>query len=138
MTITSFTRENLKTMRDEMNEALGAIASRHGLAFKLGSISFSPQSFKVRVEAIVTGQEAGVAPIPFAVEAADFKFFANVIGLEESDLGRTIILCGHAYTVAGYRKNAHKNNIVIVPVRGGRAKVAPLESVAMALKISKK
>lgn len=91
--ITTFTKAQTRLLAAEATAALEAVAARHGttLTYKGGTYdtSFAALRFEFAVG------EGGR-------EAADFKRWALMLGLKETDLGRTFTARGATYTVVGY------------------------------------
>lgn len=59
MNITQFNKENLKIMRQEMNDALKSVADKYSLRFDIGSIRFAATNFRCKIECCVLN---GVVP----------------------------------------------------------------------------
>ena len=58
MSIQSFDKSNLVTIRQELNEALAAVVARHpGMKLQLGNITFAPDNFRVTVTASLEDAE---------------------------------------------------------------------------------
>jgi len=58
MTIQNFDRQNLKQLRTDMEAALAAVTTKHGVTFSLGSMRFDADRVTCKVEANTTIQTA--------------------------------------------------------------------------------
>ena len=97
MAVTEFNRENLKSIRADIDAALAAVATKHGIKLSLGNISFSGLEFRSKVEAkVLTTVQNGVA-----VDSAKVRFeqIANYYGLKASDFGMVVTISGTKYKI---------------------------------------
>lgn len=88
--ITAFTHANLETLRVEIQDALNAVAAKHGIvAGRLGRIGFQGDHFKASVEFSTAESSAGT-------EIVDPKLFDNMkrhgfkIGFSVTDIGKPV------------------------------------------------
>lgn len=92
-----------------MQDALAAIEKDLGVKFQLGGAKFTD------VNATISVQVATTAPTGQAQtrEALDFALFAESLGFEKSDLGKTFRQRTKIFTITGYNRNA-----VNYPIQG--------------------
>ena len=81
--ITQFSKDNLDSIRNDINEALKVIGDKYGIELKTGSLSYSTETFSVKVEAAIK-----VEGVSNSKDAQEFKKYSMIIGLQPSDLGR--------------------------------------------------
>lgn len=99
-------REHLKLLRREMQEALNAVAAKNGISLHVGSISFSHESAKIKVEA-KSGNAVGKSRY-----ALDFERHYAQFGFQSTDLQRTFSINGNTYFLEGLKPSASKFPVV--------------------------
>jgi len=52
MTITSFSRSNIESMRREVEAALAAVSAKHGLVIQVGRITYNASEFRCKLTAV--------------------------------------------------------------------------------------
>jgi hypothetical protein len=131
MTIRSFDRPTVRTLREEIESALRPLCEKHGLSLEVGRANFDYQSLTFKVQLAVAGEE-GVA---MTREAQDFKLLAPQLGLSPDDLGREITAGGNQYKILGYRRLARKTPIIVERQPDGKQFVMTVEQVVGAIKM---
>ena len=102
-----FTRQNLRQVRADLILALSKVEIAHGITIEVGGIRFSPDSFRVSLEAKTGG--TGNTSIDKADHAeAEFKLYAQSFGIKPSAFGTTFSYGGHEYTVSGIKPRSFK------------------------------
>ena len=86
MAITSFDRVSCRILSKDIEEALQAAASKHGIVAKIGRGTFTGGHFTLKVEFSTVGQDGTVN----SKEAEDFKSYATLYDLKPEDLGKAI------------------------------------------------
>lgn len=99
MTISAIDRAALRTISEEINEAIQAIAKRHGLEMKTAGGSYGGTSGVVKVEVTIPGR---------GKEVVEFERYGAQFGVQPSDLGRTILVQGQPFELAGLNTKAPK------------------------------
>lgn len=121
------TKEFIKALRQEINDALAPVAARHNLTLTAGNASFFPDkgtaSYKLN---LVTQSEDGSAR---DLPAELFVSHASMIGLRADDLHKEITIGGSKFKIAGYKPKARKNCIVIKDVHSGKTYVTDVNTV---------
>lgn len=111
MTITQFNRDNLKTMRAEIDAALKAVGEKHGLNLQIGNIKFSANEFHTKLEVRTKTTSTGEAFDPYA---AAWKRYCAGYGLPADGVGKTFTsFSGKKYTVRGINTKAAKYPVVV-------------------------
>ena len=103
----------LKQLRIEMNEALIAIAQKHGLdSITVGNASYSSDeaNFKVKVKAKLDEQTA--------INKVSFEFM--LVGLDASYFNKIFTISGDQYQIVGVNLKARKAPISIKRLRDGK------------------
>lgn len=128
------TRPLLRQLQADMDEALKAVAQKHGVSIEVGNASFTSQNATFKVQVAVTGK-GGVADTR---EAQDFRIFATSYGLTPDDLGQTFPYGGKEYTIVGLSRKSSKYPILCK--KNGENVRLPVESVigGLAIKRAKK
>lgn len=119
-----FERADMTTLRADIDEALEAVAKKHGISLKAGSAKFSPISFKMTIEGEVL-DEAGAS----AEAKAEWGFYRTMFGFEASDFGRQFAYKREIYKITGINANAPKYPIQAVSIIGAKPMRFPIELV---------
>ncbi len=123
--ITEITRTNIKTLGDEIEVALQSIAAKHGVRIEVKGGNFGSKNALLRVEIATIGQN-GVA---LTKEAKAFLDYAELNGLQKTDLGRTFKNHdGFEYLIIGYNPRK-KNGILATQVHTNKNYAFPLSVV---------
>jgi hypothetical protein len=109
MKINQFNRPSLHMLRASLDEALKAVADRHGIVLKTGHISFTANTCSIRIE----GSTIDPSGVVHSREAEDFKINAELHGLTPEHLNRTFVSAGVTYKLVGYRIKAPKKPFII-------------------------
>jgi hypothetical protein len=135
-TVKNFNRATLKTIRADIDKALAAVAKQHGIDLGIGTIRFESTSFRTTLTAsIKSTSTASAKSEPTNVNptwVANFKKYAVMFGLKETDLNKQIKYRGKTLTIVGIRPKANAP-LVLQRVTGGCVAVSA-ESVISALK----
>ena len=112
----AFDRQNLRVIRADIEQALRAVEQKHGVSFTLGSIRFSPDSFRCRLEADASAK----AGLPAADRARkEFEEYAGAFFLKTDDFGKTFVgHTGSRYTICGIKPSSYKYPILARSSRG--------------------
>jgi hypothetical protein len=124
MKIEKFTKENLKSLRLDIQSELQGIAERYGLKVLVGNASFSPSNVTYKLELTVEGSSK---------ERDSFVLHAPLIGLSADDLDKQISIVGKKYTIKGYLPRRQKFPI-LVETEAGKMVCLPLDVVLNAVK----
>lgn len=121
MTTTKFTKQNLATIRKDIDAALAEVAAKHGISLGIGNISFRDDSFSTKLTAMVKSSDDAFDSTMSAKEmtwAKDFKMYASLYGMKAEDLGKKVTIGANEYVIVGARPRA-KQNIVMRNPNGG-------------------
>lgn len=116
-------RNEAKAISADVQQALAAVAEKHGVAFKLGRGTFDGLTFNLKVE--FTAQRADGA----TRESEDFKRYADMYGFEADDLGKVVTINRKDYRIVGLLTKRTKYNVLVEPVTGGKAVLFPHDAV---------
>jgi len=101
----SFNKQNLKTIRADINAALKAVETKHNMKLSIGNIRFHAEEFRTTLTA-ATG-EAATKEAPSSETKWRAAFMRNLfIGVSQTDLDKEITLRGKKYTIVGARPKA--------------------------------
>ena len=128
MPITSFDKQNLKTIRADLDAALKAVETKHGMKLSIGNIRFQANTFRTTLTSLIG--EAATADA--SVNSREVKWrgeyminarylFADTVSLEGRlpKLDTKLTYNGDEYTIVGARPRAAMS-IVLKKVRGGK------------------
>lgn len=105
----AITREDLKVLREKVNEALAGLEADTGFKLSMGNINYSENTF--------TGKIDGIKIAPGETqEDVERKIFMDNIhrhALEESDFGRMFKHNNKVYKVAGFNPKARTKTILV-------------------------
>lgn len=110
-------KDTLKALRDDMNEALAAVAEKYGVKINVGSASYDAMglscSYKLEVEATQTedGTEAA---------RAKFECYAALFGLAAEDYHNTFDYFGIEYRIVDLNLKARKKPLIIENMSNGK------------------
>ncbi len=104
-------RPTVRTISDEAEKALQAVAKKFGLELKRKSGRFSSTSLTTKFEFSIKGQSPQVT---------EFKKFASLVGLKETDFGKTFTSQGDTFTISGLNLRAKMYPVLAVSSRNGK------------------
>lgn len=107
--ITEFNKTNLCTLRDEINEALAAVAEKHNITLNAASATFYGSTMHFKLEGAVIGED-GVAK---SKEREALEAFYPQYVDKEVYLGR-----GVSGKVVGYSRRAKKYPFLVETPKG--------------------
>ena len=113
--INEFDRTNLRLLRDDVESALNAVGKKYGIDLRLGTGRFSSENVTFRLEGSVIRAEGVVTR-----EAAEFRQYADLLGLEASDLGKTFTQGGRRFEITGAKLSSRKYPILARNVLNGK------------------
>lgn len=116
MSVTVFNKPLIKTIRNDLETALKTIESKHGIKLGIGSISFSSNSFRTRLEATTQGSSQVDSPVKYQ---NNFKKHCYLYGLKPSDLGRSFDN-GRYMVVGMMNPNAKSGQIIVKDTKNNK------------------
>ena len=129
MKIDSFDRINLRPLSIDIQSALAPIAAKYGITLQYKSSRFSPDNVTIKIEGATIGS-SGVANTR---ERDDFKLYASMYGLKETDLDKEISYTGKKYIIIGLNTRRSKYPIVAKRIEDGKTILLTCEMVKSAL-----
>ncbi len=133
--IKAFDKQNLKTLRADIDAAFRIISQKHGVSLSIGTIRYDPtaNTATARLTMVATG-DANTATDPRAVAAAkaqaEFKIFASSFGLKPEQYDAIFKAGGNTYKLVGLNPRARKNPIHGTDVRTGKTYIFPERVIA--------
>lgn len=118
---TTFNKQNLATIRKDIDAALAEVAAKHGITLGLGTITFSGDTFSTKLTAMIKDGDVAINDTMSAKQmtwAKDFKAYAFSFGMKAEDLGKKVTIGSTEYVIIGARPRA-KQNIVMRNPNGG-------------------
>lgn len=114
----NFDKQNLKTVRMDINKALAEVAAKHGISLTIGNISFTEDTFSTKLSAAIQREGQASLSAKEIKQQNDFKVYSRSFGFEPEDLNKQFkAIDGKFYTIVGARPRA-KNCLVIKSVEG--------------------
>lgn len=114
--MTTFDRNTVKVIRDDIAIALQAVEKKYNIKMSLGAIRFDNNQFGGKLTAVTANSTSATVEGNVKWQAA-FLRYAPFYGLQASDLGKSFNLRGEEVTLVGARPNA-KNPLVLKKSNG--------------------
>jgi len=112
-----FSKGNLPTLRKDIDEALKAIAEKHGIKISLGKCSFTSDCAEFKLNASIITEDGEV----MSKEASDFLRQPFKYNLDDSDLFKVFKGSdSKAYKLIGASINARKAPLIIQDIETGK------------------
>lgn len=130
--ITSFDRSNLRTVRADLDAALAAVTTKHGITFIVGNMRFTPGDFKATLtaHASTTASIGSTDELPTGAEQVVFANLAVRFGVKPTDYNRALTIRGKAYRLVGIRPQAIQYPFICITPHGGRYKFGAADVLA--------
>jgi hypothetical protein len=113
-------------LRAEIESALAAVATKHGIAIKAGNGNYSGTNATLKLEISVVDASGTT----ITKEAAAFKQLAILYGFTPEHLGRTFTIRGKSFNLAGIDRKSYK--YPVLATNGGKTFKLRLEDVQSA------
>jgi len=126
------TKQKIRTMREDINEALKAVAEKHGCTISAGSASYSDSSFNLKLEVVENSTDGSVV----TKAMIDWNENAKFLGLDESLLGKTVMIQGKPLEIVGLKPRASKYPVLGKDARDGKTYKLPVDLVINASVVS--
>lgn len=126
----NITKANIKSIRNDLDSALAEVGKKYGLVISTGNIRYSATELRTKLTAAVVSGDSKVVSISpkDAVMEADFNRNKSRWGLNNVNVGQTVMYGGTAYKLIGSKASRPKYPLVVEGVRGGRYKL-PLSAI---------
>jgi hypothetical protein len=110
-------KNTVKSLRTDLESALGKVAVKYGVTLPVGTITFSPSSVRFSVKGVTVKNKKDAAN-PLAAAYAQYESKTG------KKLGDTITLYGKKLTIVGAKPSNRKYPIIVEGARGGSYKVS--------------
>ena len=107
----NITKAKVQVVRDDVNKAIEKALAKHGLVGSLKNLTYSSDSITIQ-KFTISVKGSGVVD-EFAKEASDFKRYAKLYNMSESDLGAKVEISGKTYTIIGAKLRSTKYPIIV-------------------------
>ena len=128
MNITEFDRTNLRAISADIEAALAPVAAKFGITFTYKGVRFTSDNATFKIEGATIGS-GGVANTR---ERDNFKLYASMYGLKDTDLDKQITYAGKRFTIIGLNTRRQKYPIV-ARREDGKTLLLTVEGVKSAL-----
>lgn len=116
--IKEFTRTNLKSLREQITNALSKVGEKNGITLDIGNISFNADSFRVKLEAFIQSDSNSGMSLSQTKALADLKRYGFMFGLSEKDYGKTFKSNGKTFKLVGLAPKRTKYPIIAEGANG--------------------
>lgn len=116
-----FTKDELRRLRERMNQLLGPLGREFGIEMTLGSITYTGVEFTASLKARRANLSLGDTP-----EAQLFTERAKKYGLRPETLGQVFWADGRQLRVLGWLKDCSTNVISLEDVASGKQMKCPV------------
>ena len=129
MKIDSFDRINLRLISADLEAAFAPVAAKYGITFSYKGARFLADNATFKIEAATIGA-SGVANTR---ERDNFKLYASMYGLKDTDLDKEITYNGKRFVIKGLNTRRQRYPIVATRVADGKTLLLTVEGVKVAL-----
>jgi len=120
--VKEFNNQNLKTLRNEIDNALATVAKKNGIALSIGRITYDSGSFRTKLEAAVVGANTSGASLHEVQMKNALRDYGSMFGVSENDYGKAFFSNGTRYTLIGLKPSRPKYPVIGMSARGARYK----------------
>ena len=111
-TIKEFNKQNLKSLRQDMNAALAKLEKQYGIQINVGNASYSDNEVTFKTKCNTVSKE-GTA---ITKEAQNWSLYAELNGVSQFSIGDRIALQGKIFSIEGWNTRAKKAPVMIKEV----------------------
>lgn len=115
----SFSRGDVRVLREELQAVIDKYAADHGLIVKFGNATYSDSEITFKVNVLRADVDNA---------KAKWDECCAAFGLAQEDFGKEILLSGKKFVVSGIRPSARKNCILIRNLEDGKEYVISRET----------
>jgi len=126
--MTVITPTLLNSIRADVEEALDAIAEKHGVTITTGRATYTAQNATMKLEIAAIARDGTVQ----TKEAVDFAAYAFRYGLSPDDLGKEFRYAGETFEIIGLKTRATKMPILGQSRQTGKIYKFPVNAVKAA------
>lgn len=110
-----FDKNNLNTIRHDMEQVLATVAAQHGIVLKLGTITYDATTFSVTLKS-----EIKDLPIADTKEGRDWVTHASNWGFTADMLGTVFSHNGKRLQIIGYLRDCSTNVVSLRDMASGK------------------
>jgi hypothetical protein len=125
--IKTLDRQNVKTISEDVMDALKSVALKHGVQFSYKGGRFSSSNVTYKIEAAVVG-DGGVVE---SSERKDFILYATSYGLKPEWLDTKFTQSGKEFTIVGLSTRKHKNPVLCKQTSNGKTYIFSAEMIKL-------
>jgi hypothetical protein len=127
--IKAFDRTNLRLISADIEAVLKPIAIKYGITFTYKGARFLADNATFKIE----GATVGAGGVANTRERDNFKLYASMYGLKETDLDKEITYGGTRYIIKGLNTRRQKYPVVATRIADGKTILLTIEGVKSAL-----
>jgi hypothetical protein len=129
MSVERFTSQNIGPILTEIQEAVEAVAAKHGLEVSRSPCTYQQDRVKLSCLTLSTVQTSNDGTTTSVTER-DFRMLAKSYGLEPDDFGATFTdYRSETFTIEGIKPRARKNTVLVKKARNQKIYVMPHATV---------
>ena len=113
------TKEMLRSLREDVNEALAPVAKKYGITLTMGRTSYLDQSFTSKLEGQVLGGQSRAE--------VEYETYQSLYGLP--NLNESIMIEGEEFITTGFKNRAKKNKVMVKRLRDNKGFVCSTDVV---------
>jgi hypothetical protein len=126
-------RDDVKTLRNEIDAALAIVSAKYGVTISLGNFHFNSSEARVKLtvstimnrpaSTINTNVESvEITKLLATKEGQDYAMFGPTVGLPDNSIGKMFTVQGREFQIVGLKLNRYKYPVTGVGSHGGRYK----------------
>ena len=124
------TRQILKDLRPEIEDALAGVSEKYGIEMKVGNGAYSGLGGHFKLLLSTTGENGETQ------ESQTFKRLASDYGMDKEWLGKAFTFDGNTYTIKGILPKKRKMPILVVRGKDNAERVVTISGVRQGMKLA--
>jgi hypothetical protein len=122
MKVTSFTKDNLKILREVIQNSLNTVGEAYGLNIKMKEIRYSDYELHAPLEAEILDKHDDL-------RKDKFETYCPVCGLTPEDFGRIFTVAGKQYKIVDVKPSNRKYPVIAQRLSDGKSFKFPVSEV---------
>jgi hypothetical protein len=115
-----FTKDNLKLIREALNQALISVSTKFDIDLKVGAITFTQDSFTAKLIANI--KKSSEEKESECLE--EWNQYAELIGLKKEHYGKSFTAQGKTFTITGLKLQNRKMPVLASDTNGKKYKLS--------------